>query len=65
MMGDYATIQVRRGTKKLLEQARLPGESFDAAIRRKLREAEGAAELDFLREVNRLLADRKAMKPLR
>lgn len=64
-MGDYATIQVRKGTKKLLEASRLPGESFDAAIRRKLKEADAAAELDFLREVNRLLGDRKAFKPLR
>ena len=64
-MGEYATIQVRRGTKKLLEAARLPGESFDTAIRRKLKEAEAAEEDAFLREVNALLADRKAMKPLR
>lgn len=65
MMADYATIQVRKATKRLLEDARRPGETFDAAIRRKLKEADAAAELDFLREVNRLLADRKAMKPLR
>lgn len=64
-MAEYATIQVRRATKRLLEEARLPGESFDTAIRRKLKEAEAAAELEFLREVNRLLADRKAMRPLR
>jgi len=65
MMADYATIQVRRTTKRLLEKAKAPGESFDAAIRRKLKEADESAELDFLREVNRLLADRKSMKPLR
>lgn len=64
-MVDYATIQVRRATKKLLEEARNPGETFDAAIRRKLKEAEKVEEVEFLREVNRLLSDRKAMKPLR
>lgn len=65
MMPDYATIQVRRATKKLLEEARNPGETFDAAIRRKLKEASRVAEVEFLREVNRLLGDRKSMKPLR
>ena len=64
-MVDYATIQVRAATKRLLERAKEPGESFDAAIRRKLKEAEAAAELDFLREVNALLSNRKSMKPLR
>lgn len=65
MMVEYATIQVRRDTKKLLEESREPGESFDAAIRRKLAEAESAKTTEFLREVNRQLADRKSMKPLR
>lgn len=64
-MVDYASIQVRRATKRLLEEARNPGETFDAAIRRKLKEAERVNEAEFLREVNRLLGDRKAMKPLR
>lgn len=65
MMVDYSTIQVRKETKKLLEESREPGESFDAAIRRKLKEAEAAKTKEFLREVNLQLADRKAMKPLR
>lgn len=64
-MVEYATIQVRRQTKALLEKAREPGETFDAMIRRKLKEAETVQELEFLREVNRLLGDRKAMRPLR
>lgn len=64
-MVDYSTIQVRRATKRLLEEARLPGETFDAAIRRKLKEAERVEEVEFLREVNRLLGDRKSMRPLR
>lgn len=64
-MVEYATIQVRVGTKRLLEAAREPGESFDAAIRRKLKEAQEANELRFLRDVNDILADRKSMKPLR
>lgn len=64
-MAEYATIQVRRTTKRMLEAARQPGETFDALVRRKLKEAQAAEERAFLREVNRLLADRKAMKPLR
>lgn len=64
-MVEYATIQVKARTKKLLENAKAPGESFDELIRRKLTEAEAANELAFLREVNALLGDRKAMKPLR
>lgn len=64
-MVDFSTIQVRTKTKKLLEKAKAPGESFDALIRRKLTEAETAKELEFLREVNALLDDRKSMKPLR
>jgi len=64
-MVEYATIQVRRETKRLLETAKEPGESFDEAIGRTLRELEAARAEAFLTEVNRLLADRKAMKPLR
>lgn len=64
-MADYATIQVKAKTKKLLESAKAPGESFDDLIRRKLTEAQAANELAFLREVNALLGDRKSMKPLR
>ena len=64
-MPEYSTIQVKAATKRLLEQAKEPGESFDATIRRKLKEAEAAQELDFLREVNRLLSDKKSMRPLR
>lgn len=65
MMVEYATIQVRKATKKLLEKAKAPGETFDDMIRRKLKEAEKAEETAFLREVNALLADRKSMKALR
>ena len=65
MMAEYASIPVRPKTKKLLEAAKVAGESFDSVIRRVLTEAQAAKELDFLREVNALLADRKAMKPLR
>jgi hypothetical protein len=65
IMADYATIQVRPATKRLLEAAKEPGESFDAVVRRKLKEAERANEEAFLREVNRLLGDRKALRPLR
>lgn len=64
-MVDYATIQVKAKTKKLLEKAKAPGESFDDLIRRKLTEAEAANELAFLREVNALLKDRKNMRSLR
>lgn len=64
-MAEYATIQVRRQTKAMLEQAREPGESFDAMIRRTLKEVEAVREREFLREVNRLLGHRKSMKPLR
>ena len=64
-MVEYATLQVKQATKRLLEKAKLPGETFDAVVRRKLKEAEGAEELAFLREVNTLLSDRKSMKPLR
>ncbi len=65
IMADYATLQVRSATKRLLEQAKEPGETFDATILRKLKEAERANEEAFLREVNGLLSNRKAMKPLR
>lgn len=65
IMVDYATIQVRRETKRLLEEAKRPGESFDRTIRRTLKESEAAQAQDFLRDVNRILSDRKSMKPLR
>lgn len=65
MMVEYASIQVSRATKKRLEDAKRPGETFDAMIRRKLKEAEKAEQTAFLREVNKLLGDRKAMRPLR
>ena len=64
-MVDYATVQVKASTKRLLEKEKRPGESFDATIRRKLKEAELAEELAFLREVNSILSDRKSMKPLK
>ena len=64
-MVEYATIQVRRETKRLLEEAKRPGESFDRAIRRTLKESEAAQAQEFLRDVNRILSDRKSMKPLR
>ena len=64
-MADDASIPVRPHTKKLLEAAKAPGESFDAVIRRVLTKAQAAKEIDVLREVNALLADRKAMRPLR
>lgn len=64
-MVEYATIQVRKETKKLLEQARAPGETFDALVRRKLKEAEAEAERLFFDEVDAMLADRKSFKPLR
>jgi hypothetical protein len=65
MMADYATIQVKRSTKKLLEAARKPGETFDALVRRTLKEAEAQAEREFFDEMHALLADRKSMRPLR
>ncbi|HLF16894.1 MAG TPA: hypothetical protein VI796_05635 [Candidatus Thermoplasmatota archaeon] len=64
-MVEYATIQVRKGTKKLLEEARLPGETFDTVLRRKLAEAAAEEERAFLEEAYALIADRKALKPLR
>jgi hypothetical protein len=64
-MVEYATIQVRRETKKKLEQARRPGETFDAVLRRTLKEAEAQAERAFFDEMHAILDDRKSMKPLR
>lgn len=64
-MVDYATIQVRRETKRLLEKARLPGETFDALVRRTLEQAQLAADKAFFDEMYAILDDRKAMKPLR
>jgi hypothetical protein len=64
-MVEYATLQIKQATKRLLEKAKLPGETFDELVRRKLKEAESAEETAFLREVNSLLADRRSMKPLR
>jgi hypothetical protein len=64
-MVEYATIQVRKGTKKLLEAARQPGETFDAVLRRKLEEAQAHAEKAFFDEMYAALADRKSLKPLR
>ena len=64
-MADYATIQVRRDTKRLLEKARLPGETFDAVVRRTLTLAQDAADKSFFDEMYAILDDRKAMKPLR
>ena len=64
-MAEYATVQVKPATKRLLEAAKEGGETFDAVIRRKLKEAERANEDAFLRELNAELADRKSWKPLR
>jgi hypothetical protein len=64
-MVEYATIQVRKDTKRLLEKARQPGETFDALVRRKLDEAEARAEKEFFDEMYAALADRKSLKPLR
>lgn len=65
MVADYATIQVRRKTKRLLEESRRPGETFDAVVLRKLREAEAEAEREFFDELYAMLEDRKSLKPLR
>lgn len=64
-MVDYATIQVRASTKKLLESEKRSGESFDDLVRRVLAEAQAVREQTFLNEVHSLLSDRKAMRPLR
>lgn len=64
-MADYATIQVLRTTKTKLEKAKRPGETFDAVVRRTLKEAEAQAERAFFDELDALFADRKSMKPLR
>ena len=64
-MVDYATIQVRRDTKRLLEKARLPGETFDQVLRRTLEQAQLAADKAFFDEMYAILDDRKSMKPLR
>jgi hypothetical protein len=63
IMADYATIQVRKETKKLLEQARLPGETFDAVVRRTLAEAEDKLRRDFFDEMYAALD--KPLRPLR
>jgi len=65
MMVETATLQVHRDTKELLKRARRPGETFDHLIRRTLAEAQANSETAFLREVQDLLDDRGAMRPLR
>ena len=65
IMVEYATIQVRKETKRLLEKARQPGETFDQVLRRKLDEAEAQATKAFFDEMYAALADRKNLKPLR
>jgi len=64
-MVETATLQVHKDTKALLQKAKHSGETFDQLIRRTLAEAQANAETAFLHEVNALLDDRKAMKPLR
>lgn len=64
-MVETATVQVHRDTKALLASARRPGETYDQLIRRTLEEARMAKDTAFLNEVNGLLDDRRAMKPLR
>lgn len=64
-MVDYATIQVRKETKRLLEKAKQPGETFDAVVRRALAEAEEHVRQEFFDEMYAALADRKSLKPLR
>ena len=64
-MADYATLQVKRSTKKLLEAMRQPGETFDAVVRRTIKQAQAEAERAFFDEMHSILADRKSMKPLR
>ncbi len=63
-MADYATIQVRRATKRLLEAARKPGETFDAVVKRTLKQAQAEAEREFFDEMHAILNDRKSMRPL-
>lgn len=64
-MVEFATIQVRKETKRLLEQARAPGETFDQVLRRKLDEAEAQGTKAFFDEMYAALGDRKSLKPLR
>jgi predicted CopG family antitoxin len=64
-MPTYATIQVRPATKRMLEKAKENGESFDSVIRRKLKEAQQAAEKAFWDELDARFANRATMKPLR
>jgi hypothetical protein len=65
MMVETATVQLHKDTKELLQRAKRAGETFDQLIRRTLAEAQANAESAFLSEVNALLDDRRAMKPLR
>lgn len=64
-MVEYATIQVRKDTKRLLEKAKQPGETFDEVVRRTLGQAQAEAERAFFDEMHAILNDRKSMKPLR
>ncbi len=64
-MADYATVQVKRTTKRLLEAARKPGETFDAVVRRTLKQAQAGEEREFFDDLETIFADRKSFKPLR
>ena len=64
-MVDYATVQLRAETKRLLHGPRRPGESYDAVIRRKLQGAASAQESAFLDELYAALGDRRSLRPLK
>lgn len=63
-MPAYATLQLHAATKRQLNAARRPGESYDAVIRRKLEEARRAGEQEFFDELYAALGDRRKLKPL-
>jgi hypothetical protein len=61
----YETIPVKPATKRLLEAAKHPGESFDAVVRRALKEAEDAKRRAFFDDLETLLQDDASFKPLK
>lgn len=64
MMVEYATVQLHKATKERLASLRRPGESYDEAVNRLLRDAQKAEETEFFAELDAMYTDDDAFEPL-
>lgn len=63
-MVEFATLQLHKDTKERIASIRLPGESFDATVRRLLNDMQQMKEQEFLNELDAMYDDDEAFEPL-